>query len=171
MSYVTYLEDLPKLDETFFKEACYSRDNYPNIFKLPNHPYQLFNATEKLKNFIELFLSFDNVEVYSVNNTLPIHTDFNRARAYNYIFDTGGPNVLTSFYDINDFTRNSDGRLEVYNEDYKPIESVCIRSNVWHILDVTVPHGVSNIKSARLAVTVSSSLLLFAVAVSSGLLL
>jgi hypothetical protein len=155
MSYVTYLEDLPKLDEIFLKEACYSRDNYPNIFKLPNHPYQLFNATEKLKNFIESFLSFDKVEVHSFSDTVPIHTDFNRTRAYNYIFDTGGPNVLTSFYDINDFIRTSDGRLEVCNKDYKPIESVHIRPNVWHMLDVTVPHGVSNIEFVRFAVTVS----------------
>ena len=158
MSYLTYLEDLPILDESLVREAIYCRDNHQNIFRLKDHPYQLYEATDKLREFIGSFLKFPHiVTVHSFSNTIPIHIDFGRTRAYNFIIDTGGPDVRTSFYDVNDFTRNNEGRLVESNVNYKPIESIFIRPTVWHILDVSVPHGVTNIETVRFGITVSPS--------------
>ena len=156
MSYLTYLEDLPKLNDILITEALYCRDHHENIFALKDHPYKLFHATDMLKEYIGSFLKFKHiVTVHSFRNTIPIHIDFNRTRAYNFVIDPGGTDVKTSFYDVNDFTRNNEGRLVAINADYKPIESVSIRPNVWHILDVSVPHGVTNIETERFGITVS----------------
>lgn len=65
---------------------------------------------------------------------LDIHVDRNTLIKFVYLLDTGGDNVVTSFY--------KDDKTTV-------IESVTLEPYRWHMLKVDVPHGVTGIDPAR----------------------
>jgi hypothetical protein len=155
MSYVTYFDDWPKLDDSLLQDALYIRDQNENIFPVKESPYKLYAVNDRITNFIGTFLKMKHaVNVHSFMR-VPIHVDFNRTIAYNYIIDTGGPDAKTLFYDINDILLPGPGKLQLVNENCKPIESISIRSNVWHKINVSIPHTVINIKTPRTGITVT----------------
>ena len=155
MSYITYYEDWPKLDDSLIQEALYIRDNEENIFPFKSSPYKLYLLNDLLKNFTSKFLKFNHkIHLHSFN-FVPIHIDVNRTEAYNYIIDTGGPNVKTLFYNLNDFTILGPGDIKKVNENCEPVEAVSIRPNVWHKINVSVPHTVINIETVRTGLTIT----------------
>lgn len=77
------------------------------------------------------------------NGTHPIHFDYGRNYAINYVIDTGGDKVVTSWYE----------------EDKKTIiESVEIEPFRWHIIKVKPTyHGVEGIRPGRLRCVISTN--------------
>ena len=69
-----------------------------------------------------------------------IHKDIGTSIKFCYLIQSGGDNVITTFYDDDKVT---------------PLDSYCIELEKWHILKVNTCHGVSNFapEKVRFAVT------------------
>ena len=64
-----------------------------------------------------------------ITKDMPIHKDLGTESKFNYIINSGGPNVITNYY----------------NNDEELIESCCCDINTWYILNTKVKHDVKNI--------------------------
>jgi hypothetical protein len=83
------------------------------------------------------------------------HVDALRTNAWNYIIDSGDAD--TCFYE----PKAEFSNLPLYPVTYVPydrvnkIQTYKIESKRWHCLDVSKMHGVENIKSIRIALSIS----------------
>jgi hypothetical protein len=83
------------------------------------------------------------------------HVDMLRTRVWNYTIDTG--DAETIFYKA----KPEYAHLPVIPRTYVPYErvdkvkTIKIDANRWHELDVTQVHGVENVKSPRIAISIS----------------
>ncbi len=137
--FLAYLEQ-PELDPYLINEVFLSLSNKNNFqFGKYTH-YQIFPATKPLKDFTRKIFNFDHiVQVQKITKDLPIHIDFNRQLAFNYIIETGGEEVKTCFY----------------NANHELIEEHIILKHKWHCIRVNGNHNVKNITSQRIALTVN----------------
>ena len=134
-----YLDNIPPIPIDLLPEV-YKSLLGTNIFVTPNDVYYIYQATPILRDFLSTY--FDNqlynFRVQVIHADTAAHIDHNRNDAINYIVETGGNNVTTSFYD----------------DATVPIESHVINALRWHTLKVCVKHSVNNITHPRIAVTV-----------------
>lgn len=131
--------DKPALPQNLIEEVYKSLEN-PNTFAVKGYKdYELFEVTQPLKDFTKSIFDFEhNTKVQRIHNTLYIHKDFNRIKAFNYIIEQGGDNVETCFY----------------NDKFELIEQHVIEKHRWHVLNVDVFHNVRNVNRPRIALTV-----------------
>jgi len=130
--------DYKKLPHNLIDEVYNSLNNIDR-FPIENDQYKSFEASQALKNFTKDIFDFEhNTAVQVLYKNVDIHIDLWRTLAYNYIIDTGGPEVKTCFY----------------NESNELIESYIIKANQWHSLNVETRHNVVNIVRPRIAITV-----------------
>lgn len=69
---------------------------------------------------------------------VPTHTDFGTKTKINFVIDTGGDQVLTKFYDLDQKTL---------------LDSYQIEPLRWHIFKADFPHEIVNITGTRVSVT------------------
>jgi hypothetical protein len=95
-----------------------------------------------------------NDQVCAGDRIINPHCD-KRKWAINYIIETGGPAVTTTFYHQPNFSvlRDPATRVPVGTE-LKMIKQVIIEPNKWHILNTNVLHGVENVETQRQAITI-----------------
>lgn len=102
--------------------------------------YTLYHFKPNLKQFIlNLFGEGFTCAIQVIAGEQPIHIDYGREVAHNYIIDLGGEHVTTSFY--KDLT------------GLDKLENICIEPHRWHKLNVSVPHGVEGIITKRISIT------------------
>ena len=78
-----------------------------------------------------------------------------RKWALNYVYETGGPSVATTFYCEKGLNRVRGPGTRLTNFDSLEIlESVVVEPNRWHIISTNVLHGVTNVHTTRKAVTI-----------------
>jgi hypothetical protein len=75
-----------------------------------------------------------------ITGDLPIHKDIGTQTKFVYIIETGGPNVITKFWD----------------DDYNLLDEYCIEKNRWHILKADTNHSVEGIKNGNLRWSVTA---------------
>jgi len=133
--------DFPKLPDELIKDVYLSvEDNIP-LVELPFEKYKLLESRPSIKKFVSTF--FDKpfyCGVQTILDSQGVHKDYKRTVVYNYIIETGGDHVTTSFY--------------VDLQKSKKIESLCIDPGRWHRLKVFFPHEVEGITEKRIAITV-----------------
>ena len=120
-------------------------NNIPNIKSRFNILYQ----TQKAKN--------------NVMSTHIVHTDKERLSALNYVIDTGGENVITSWYKENNkelFRQRkiAGGQSDSGFVDYQNLElleSINLEKNCWYIIDTRILHDVDNITGIRKSISIS----------------
>lgn len=76
-----------------------------------------------------------------IEGDLSLHIDTPTKTKISYIFDTGGDNVITEFYQ--DYSSNI------------MIDSIKILPNRWHILNVSKPHLVTGIEPGRVRISLT----------------
>jgi hypothetical protein len=109
--------DLPKVPNELIEEIYQSIDD--KDFRTSYKGYTLYHCKPNLKRFVlDLFGDGFTCAIQAITNEQPIHIDYGRVTAFNYIVELGGNNILTSFY--NDL----DGQDE--------IENICIEPFRWH---------------------------------------
>lgn len=90
------------------------------------------------------------------------HTDRVRRVAINYIIDTGGDNVITSWYRERGQSLHRPykaageviaGRNHIEYSDLELLESVQFEANSWYMIQTDVIHDVQNITSNRVSLT------------------
>jgi hypothetical protein len=112
-----------------------------NVFKLKLYPFykQYEVPNQELKDYIEeLFKCRCFCSYQIIRNKIAIHKDMGRTECYNYIIDPGGQNAA----------------LDLYDESLVLVESIKIPSYKWHWIDVSQFHGVSNIETIRLSLSI-----------------
>jgi len=146
--YVNY-KDYPLIPEYLIIETHHSLllSNH-NVNGSGSDTYSRYTATPKLQEWfrdtmIPLVGVRDIVYVQTITSGIPIHKDPNRNLALNYVIDTGGTDVITSFYKDQD---NQSGHT------LDPVEEYKIIPHIWHELRTDVFHGVSGLTSKRIAV-------------------
>jgi hypothetical protein len=133
--------DFPLLPADLLTDVYASVEDDIPLVELPFEKYKLLTCRQSIKNFVTPF--FDKpvyCGVQAILNNQGVHIDFNRTIVYNYIVETGGEHVTTSFYT----NKNKN----------KKIESICIEPYRWHRLKVFLPHEVEGITGKRIAITV-----------------
>ena len=162
MNYFEYLDYLPPVSLELQTEAKHSILNRASTFVDPKFAtYQVYVLQGKIKEFTKSIFDFEHgVSVQVIKNGAPVHVDIGRRVAYNYIIETGGSDVLTSYFNIDDFIQDRNNRhLRLFPKldcpPAEPLYSVCIEPNRWHKLNVSLPHTVLNIESERIAITVT----------------
>jgi hypothetical protein len=163
MNYFEYLDTLPSVSTDLLNEARHASLNRVSTFVDPEFPtYQFYLLRGKIREFTESIFNFEHsVAVQVIKNGVPVHVDIGRRVAYNYIIETGGTNVLTAYFNIDDFIQDRTNiHLKLLPKldcpPAEPIYTVCIEPNRWHKLNVSIPHSVLNIESEseRIAITV-----------------
>jgi len=132
--------DFPTLSEELINEVYTSVNEDIPLLNLPFKKYRILKCSDKLHDHVSLFFKrpiFCGVQLILDNQG--VHIDYKRTVVYNYIIETGGPNVTTSFYNN--------------LEKSKKIESVCIEPLRWHKLLVFVPHQVEGMIRKRIAIS------------------
>lgn len=146
--YVTYL-NLPNLPNSLIDQitaeyiAGQSNNAFPKndpSFKIMKHIYASITPTDEIKNWCNENIC-KNLKwfVQVIKYDLPLHKDIGASCKLNYIFQTGGNNVETNFYD-------DTGNL-IYSEIIMPYR--------WHLLKVDTAHKVCNLEknSTRLSIS------------------
>lgn len=125
----------------------YSSLANPN--ELKHHPYQQVFSVHDCHPIVYEFMRDSYiagpgqlVQVQRISGLLPVHIDARRLITTNYLLETGGENVITSFY------KNEN--------DTNPTDSQCLPIRSWHRLNVQNWHGVVGVAPGyqRIAVCV-----------------
>lgn len=95
-------------------------------------------------------------------NSHIVHSDLIRRYALNYWWDTGGDNVITSWYQEKGkplhrtkTKRDWQSDTEIVNyEDLELLESVCFKPKTWYLMSTSVLHDVQNITGKRQGITI-----------------
>lgn len=159
-SHFEYLDSIPKLPDNLISEVyqCIKGTNLylvpgsnsyllkqPGADLLKNNfdpdlsDYRVFDTTNNIKNFIRNYWPSLTPRIHCIRNYLPLHKDPDRDIAFNYIIDQGGDNVKTIFF----------------SDNKTLIDALTIDKCRWHILSTNIFHGVINLKTLRIAITVS----------------
>jgi hypothetical protein len=168
MNYFEYLDTLPPVSLDLLNEVRYTALNSKSTFVDPEFStYQFYLLQGKIKEFTQSIFNFEHsVSVQVIKNGVPVHVDIGRIVAYNYIIETGGSNVLTAYFNIDDFIQDRNNRhLRLFPKLdcplAEPVYANCIEPNRWHKLNVSLPHTVLNIESERMAITVTPHPLIY----------
>jgi|LauGreSuBDMM15SN_2_FD.fasta_scaffold44986_2 hypothetical protein len=116
---------------------------WPQNYEHPERFLLKKNANKDLEEFLRPYFDFDiTTKVYYqiIRSRSPKHIDFNRTSCYNYIINTGGEKVSTSWFNL------TNSKLLEHKE--------IIPDRVWHKIQVDVPHVVQGIIQDRFALTV-----------------
>ena len=91
---------------------------------------------------------------------MPPHTDFNRKFAVNYIIETGGDAVETTFYEdfkLQPVIENGHIMPRYFNEKKViKVTSEIFKEDEWFAFDAQRPHGVKNITGKRVVICMST---------------
>jgi hypothetical protein len=119
--------------------------------------YKRWSAKPELLDWLKTNIcNYVNIAgVQTIEDNLEIHCD-RRNWAVNYLIKTGGPNVVTTFYQYPGapIVFTGSGYTITPNVDLKPIKEIVIEPGRWHIINTHILHGVSNIESHRKAITI-----------------
>jgi hypothetical protein len=153
--FVTLLPDIPKPPQEVLDaimELIETSNTTYRFSKDSNSYYQNFNTYNIegiIKEWVDQFIGplFGDESYYpvvqTISNSLAVHVDTNRTYVYNFLLDCGGDNVHTFWTD-----RVEDNADVVYD--------VVIPKGIWHKLNTANPHGVNNIQSNRIAISVGN---------------
>ena len=141
MSYITHLNTLPAIPEELIESAdVILRKPSPIPFSRP--------ISNELQDWLEQTFGEPVNAFYftlgALNNGLAPHKDQHAPeRGYNYIFQTGGNNVVTT----------------VYDSDLNVLEAQSIPANQWHTLTTNEWHSVHGIDLDKIRILLTVRLI------------
>jgi hypothetical protein len=173
--------DLPQIPEELLvldncqwfktvKDTGYGNQHIKNGQLITNCTYDSYRIThqplqEWLMNTIlgakEPQLQLQEIIPHGAVGTFAVHSDLRRTCALNYILDTGGDNVVTSWYQgigkpVRRKTKmrgqQTDDGIVKYDE-IELIDSVVTQKHKWYLMCTDVLHDVDNITSTRRAIS------------------
>ena len=149
-----YLDALPAIPSHLTVDPCI-RDESQIGFR--DGSYARWAATPSLLEWLEKNISnqVNIAGVQIITRDVPSHCD-KRKWALNYIIDTGGDNVVTSFQQIvgEDLVQPPATRTTRIDKPFNSLCSVVLKQNRWHLLNTNILHSVAGITGVRTAVTI-----------------
>lgn len=142
-----YLPDWPKVPDHLLDDVQRIIEKNPDeLDRFVGHaysPYTLHAIDGALAEWLRanVPLEFGSCfHIHVIRNDLVIHQDFmDEQYKVNYIFQLGGPEVKTNFYD----------------KDHRLLESHCVQTHTWHWFDGTVPHNASNLAPGEIRIAIT----------------
>jgi hypothetical protein len=131
-----------------------------DYYRIIHQPLQdwLMNTVAGAK---EPQLQFQQVTPHGAVGTFAVHSDIKRMCSLNYIVDTGGDNVVTSWYQgvgkplrrkmKSGGNQTDDGA--VYYNDIELLDSVVTQKDKWYLMCTDVLHDVDNITRPRKSIS------------------
>ena len=102
--------------------------------------YSTYEAPKELHAWIQQFFDFDVIVNYQIiHGQIPVHIDYGRTIYWNYIIDTGGTNIVTRFWNL---------------EETEIIQEFECKLHEWYELDVSQKHDVSYVEGYRIGLSV-----------------
>lgn len=148
-----YLDHLPKIPPALLQDP-YIPD--PTLIGFQDTGYTRWAIRPELKSWLAENISQDvAIAGYQViSQDVNAHCD-KRLWAVNYIVDPGGPNVVTTLWQQPGLPVSREPSIKIPEyAKLNMLESVCIESGRWHVLNTRVLHSVKGIKTARSAITI-----------------
>jgi hypothetical protein len=105
-----------------------------------------FSEYLPIVKYEELFLLVNRGEGLA---EFPAHCDKDRNLAINYVFSSGGNNVVTSTYTGPQNTNLSSPKY-IFEEELILDTETVVPVNSWYVFDASYPHAVKNIESVRI---------------------
>jgi hypothetical protein len=126
--------DLPRLPDTLIAGINRNFDDYDIVVHADTYTWSnSFN--QEINQWCQENICADMYWGFQIiRGNLITHIDRETTVKFVYLLDTGGDNVVTSFY--------ADDNTTV-------IDSVVLEAHRWHILKVDVPHGVTGVNADR----------------------
>ena len=146
-----YLDYLPRIPEKF--NALVEGEKVDMSWH-KSETYHWYKCEEELKQWvrenIKPVLSYEIKKIGLQEMTADIlpHKDLSRPFALNYLFRTG--DGILSLYNSNHVYKSGFIGLDKVTE----IKRVSVEPFRWHIINTSVLHGVSNIKTPRMSLTI-----------------
>jgi len=109
-----------------------------------------------IKDLDIYMIVFANVNPNYKTAYIPAHTDGDRKWSINYVIETGGDNVITSWHKQR-VDAPADREYYGPTEVSRPIERVQFRQNEWHLFNASSPHSVENLENIRITMAMASS--------------
>lgn len=134
---VDFLPEVPSLFDLSLEEIQELENVFPH--KDYDHTFASYAAPRELADFMQEYFDYPVLTRYQViRDKVPVHTDLGIVGVkYNYIFQNGGDEVWTRFWNMGEIA-----------------ERVCIKERVWHSLQIDIPHDVTQVDRARISLTV-----------------
>ena len=129
----------------------------PNLARF--QPVPITKELEVINQWIKQNISKKSkatLQVMPGPGNVPPHIDIGRKEVFNYLIDTGGDSTETVFYKVNPEYRHliaEPGTVISYDRIHE-VERITLPSNQWHVLNVQAIHGVKNISTQRIAISV-----------------
>lgn len=128
--------------------------------KSPQHAtYRQYHLPSEVREWLydnKIIVSDFHVKIHAMFNDGNIHPhiDYARTQALNYLLtDDGSKTCWYKHKTISDYEPSRFGDYLMF-EDVELLCSEIIDSHRWHVLDTATIHGVIDIKSPRIAITV-----------------
>ncbi len=174
--HIINLLELSLVDNTQVDDIGYGEKHIKNNKQLTACGYSMGNVdNEELTSWLEQnipdvtsrfnILYQTQKSINNVPSTHIVHTDRLRLTALNYIIDTGGDNVMTSWYkedgkELHRSKKITGSQSDSGAVDYKNLqllESVNLEKNNWYIINTRILHDVDNITGTRKSISISFS--------------
>lgn len=133
-----------------------AKEHFPSMSN-----YHFLEASDNIRKWVAENINPSltaHIQVIDQGTIIPPHIDEVRSKAVNYIVEPGG-NSITSFYYVKGEYQNLlvTPQTSIPYERLSVMESVLIQPKMWHSLDVTQIHGVTNMNplQKRIALTLS----------------
>jgi hypothetical protein len=117
--------------------------------------FQSDKVTDWVRNNINDSFMAVHIQNFDRGSLFFPHVDLIRTKALNYLIESGDADTI--FFEPLEEFKNLVPQPSTYipHNRIREIKKIKIETNRWHQLDVTKIHNVENIKSRRLAITVS----------------
>lgn len=156
-----YLDHLPQPD----KELCYAHlgrgDAKHGSSTDASAKYQRYSFNEQLNQWFldnivhEYVFVGSGVSIVDGGPYHRVHTDITRVYTLNYLFETGGTDVITSFYQEKDQSVIREPGLYIDDTtDLELIESFKLETGRWHVLNTRILHGVTGLVGPRIGIQI-----------------
>lgn len=109
-----------------------------------------------IKDLDIYIIIFVNVHPNYKTAYTPAHVDSDRMWSLNYVIETGGNNVITSWHKKTSIDSPTDREFYGPDEVSRPIERVQFRQNEWHLFNASAPHSIENVENVRITLAMSS---------------
>ena len=138
--FVTYCPEIPPLPQDLQNDIVKIVMENENQFVFNSPTYKNFGVFEVNERIIEWckehFKWNHRSSIRTIDNSLPVHIDMDNTVAYNFVLETGGEDVHTSWY-------------ESLAPNAKKIEDHVFPKGKWVRILTDSPHGVTNIEQGK----------------------
>ena len=139
--YIQYLE-LPTIPKDIVDYLTLDLDKYKQA-KTTGNPYQWTdNGNQELDAWGKKHICPDMYFAFQIMwGHLPMHYDIGTKTKLTYVLETGGDDVVTTFFDADGTT---------------VLDSYCIEPHRWHIFKADTQHSVQNIQPGQFRLSVTA---------------